>query len=50
MSTAILVDRLESANELEILPRNVLESIASELEIFIVPSGRRMTIEGDIVA
>jgi transcriptional regulator with AAA-type ATPase domain/NAD-dependent dihydropyrimidine dehydrogenase PreA subunit len=45
MSTATLVNWLGSATELRMLPRNILEVIASELEILIVPSGCRLTIE-----
>jgi transcriptional regulator with AAA-type ATPase domain/NAD-dependent dihydropyrimidine dehydrogenase PreA subunit len=45
MSTE-LVNWLESATELGMLPRNVLESIASELAVLVVPTGCRVTIEG----
>jgi transcriptional regulator with AAA-type ATPase domain/NAD-dependent dihydropyrimidine dehydrogenase PreA subunit len=45
MSTATLVNWLESATELGTLPRDVLESIASELEVLILPPGDRVTIE-----
>jgi CRP-like cAMP-binding protein len=40
-----LVNWLESATELGMLPREILESIASELQILIVPAGQRVTIE-----
>jgi transcriptional regulator with AAA-type ATPase domain/NAD-dependent dihydropyrimidine dehydrogenase PreA subunit len=44
MSTA-LVNWLESATELGMLPRDVLESIASELTVLSVPAGYRVTVE-----
>ena len=44
MSTE-LVNWLESATELGMLPRDVLESISSELEVLVVPAGYRVTIE-----
>jgi transcriptional regulator with AAA-type ATPase domain/NAD-dependent dihydropyrimidine dehydrogenase PreA subunit len=45
MSTATLANWLESATELGMLPRDALESIASELEILVVPAGCRVTSE-----
>ncbi len=45
MSTATLVNWLESATELGMLPHDVLESIASELEVLVLPANRRVTIE-----
>ena len=45
MSTATLVNWLKSATELGMLPSNVLESLASELEVLIVPPGCRVTTE-----
>ncbi len=45
MSTE-LVNWLESATELGMLPRDVLESIASELTVLVIPTGCRVTIEG----
>jgi transcriptional regulator with AAA-type ATPase domain/NAD-dependent dihydropyrimidine dehydrogenase PreA subunit len=45
MSTATLANWLASSTELGMLPHDVLESIASELEILIVPAGCRVTIE-----
>ncbi|PSB55257.1 sigma 54-interacting transcriptional regulator [Chamaesiphon polymorphus] len=44
MSTE-LVNWLESATELGMLPSDVLESIASELEVLVVPAGSKVTIE-----
>ncbi|WP_310483187.1 sigma 54-interacting transcriptional regulator [Chamaesiphon sp. VAR_48_metabat_403] len=44
MSTE-LANWLESATELGMLPHDVLESIASELEVSIVPAGCRVTVE-----
>jgi transcriptional regulator with AAA-type ATPase domain/NAD-dependent dihydropyrimidine dehydrogenase PreA subunit len=44
MSTE-LVNWLESATELGMLPHDVLESIASELELLSVPAGCRVTVE-----
>ncbi|AFY94053.1 sigma 54-interacting transcriptional regulator [Chamaesiphon minutus] len=44
MSTK-LVNWLESATELGMLPRDVLESIAGELEVLSVPAGCRVTVE-----
>jgi transcriptional regulator with AAA-type ATPase domain len=44
MSTE-LANWLESATELGMLPRDVLESIADELEVLVVPAGCRVTIE-----
>jgi transcriptional regulator with AAA-type ATPase domain/NAD-dependent dihydropyrimidine dehydrogenase PreA subunit len=44
MSTE-LVNWLESATEIGMLPRDVLESIASELEVLVVPAGCKVTIE-----
>jgi transcriptional regulator with AAA-type ATPase domain/NAD-dependent dihydropyrimidine dehydrogenase PreA subunit len=49
MSTA-LVNWLESATELGMLPHEVLESIASELTVLSVPAGCRVTIEDTPVA
>ncbi len=45
MSTATLVNWLESDTELGMLPSDVLELIASELEVLILPPGCRVTIE-----
>jgi transcriptional regulator with AAA-type ATPase domain/NAD-dependent dihydropyrimidine dehydrogenase PreA subunit len=45
MSIATLVNWLESATEFGMLPSDTLESIASELEILIVPPGCRVSIE-----
>ena len=45
MSTATLVNWLASVTELGMLPTNILESIASELEVLVVPAGDRVTIE-----
>jgi CRP-like cAMP-binding protein len=45
MSIATLVNWLESATELGMLPSNVLASLASELEVLTVPPGYRVTIE-----
>jgi transcriptional regulator with AAA-type ATPase domain len=45
MSTTTLANWLESATELGMLPREVLESIASELKVLVVPAGCRVTIE-----
>ncbi len=45
MSITTLVNWLESATELETLPNNILASIASELEVLIVPPGCKVTIE-----
>jgi transcriptional regulator with AAA-type ATPase domain/NAD-dependent dihydropyrimidine dehydrogenase PreA subunit len=40
-----LVNWLESATELGMLPRDVLESISSELAVLSVPAGSKVTIE-----
>ena len=45
MSTATLANWLAASTELGMLPPDVLESIASELELLIVPAGCRVTIE-----
>jgi transcriptional regulator with AAA-type ATPase domain/NAD-dependent dihydropyrimidine dehydrogenase PreA subunit len=45
MSTTTLANWLASATELGMLPDDVLESIASELEVLVVPAGCRVTIE-----
>ena len=45
MSTESLVNWLESATELGMLPRDVLESIASELVVMTAPAGQKVTIE-----
>jgi transcriptional regulator with AAA-type ATPase domain/NAD-dependent dihydropyrimidine dehydrogenase PreA subunit len=45
MSTESLVNWLESATELGMLPREILAAIASELVVSIVPSGQKVTIE-----
>jgi transcriptional regulator with AAA-type ATPase domain/NAD-dependent dihydropyrimidine dehydrogenase PreA subunit len=45
MSDKSLVHWLESATELGMLPRDILESIASELVGLIVPAGQKVTIE-----
>jgi transcriptional regulator with AAA-type ATPase domain/NAD-dependent dihydropyrimidine dehydrogenase PreA subunit len=45
-----LVNWLESATELGMLPHEVLESIASELTVLSVPTGCRVTIEDTPVA
>jgi transcriptional regulator with AAA-type ATPase domain/NAD-dependent dihydropyrimidine dehydrogenase PreA subunit len=44
MSTE-LANWLESATELGMLPHDILESIASELEVLVVPAGAKVTIE-----
>jgi transcriptional regulator with AAA-type ATPase domain/NAD-dependent dihydropyrimidine dehydrogenase PreA subunit len=44
MSTA-LANWLESATELGMLPHDILESIASKLEVLVVPAGTKVTIE-----
>ena len=45
MSYQELVNWLESATELGMLPRDILEAIAVELVELVVPAGRRVTIE-----
>lgn len=45
MSTTTLANWLESATEIGMLPREVLESIAEKLEVLSVPAGCRVTIE-----
>jgi transcriptional regulator with AAA-type ATPase domain/NAD-dependent dihydropyrimidine dehydrogenase PreA subunit len=45
MPTETLVNWLESATELGMLRRNVLESIATELEVSVIPAGCRVSIE-----
>ncbi len=45
MSTESLVNWLESATELGMLSREILETIASELVVSIVPSGQKVTVE-----
>jgi transcriptional regulator with AAA-type ATPase domain/NAD-dependent dihydropyrimidine dehydrogenase PreA subunit len=45
MSTETLANWLESSTELGMLPHDVLESIAGELEVLVVPAGCRVTIE-----
>ena len=45
MSTATLANWLAASTELGMLPHDVLESIASELEVLIVPAGCRVTLE-----
>lgn len=45
MCNQALVNWLESATELGMLPRDILASIASELEVLVVPAGRKVTIE-----
>ena len=45
MSTKILANWLESSTELGMLPRDLLESIAGELEVLSVPAGCRVTLE-----
>jgi transcriptional regulator with AAA-type ATPase domain/NAD-dependent dihydropyrimidine dehydrogenase PreA subunit len=45
MSDKSLVHWLESATELGMLPRDILELIASELVELIVPAGQKVTIE-----
>ena len=45
MSTATLANWLAASTELGMLPPDVLESIASELEVSIVPAGCKVTIE-----
>ena len=45
MSTKILANWLESSTELGMLPRDLLESIACELEVLSVPAGCRVTLE-----
>lgn len=49
MSIATLVNWLASVTELGMLPTNILESIASELEVLVVPAGDRVTIEATLV-
>ena len=45
MSDKSLVNWLESATELGMLPRDILESIASELVELVVPAGQKVTLE-----
>jgi hypothetical protein len=45
MSTVTLVNWLEAATQLGILPSNVLEAIVDELKVLTVPAGCRVTTE-----
>ncbi len=45
MSNQALVNWLESATELGMLPRDILTEIASELAVLVVPAGQKVTIE-----
>jgi CRP-like cAMP-binding protein len=50
VSNQVLVNWLESATELGMLPRGILEAIATELVKLVVPAGRKVTIEDTPVA